>query len=659
MMKKLAIGLAALVALIGAGVYLAFPPISASHPSLTGASLPPLIPLREFYASSEAKWRFRLSPDGARIAWLEAKNLKPALWVAPLDGDGTEIFHTPDEVRWYAWSANSRYLIYQADRGGFENDVIVSIDTQNPGAEPRAYSFGADVKSFIVASPAGMGAEILIAHNGRDRTKFDLYRLNLDTGETASLEQVTDQSMYWSISRTGEIYARIRTLSGDDWRFEVPDGDGWREVRRGGLEDRLWTVAPGRAPGTVFAVSNHQRDKSALVLLDTETGAEEVLAEHPDVDLSWVEVNPATDEPMMAVFYPGRQERRWFDPSLQAAVEGLAPEGAAVHIVSATQDFSKVLIEIEEETAGYRSILVNVEIGETRDIATPTIAAFRDDLTGMAPVTIEAEDGLTIPAYLTRPRGVTGPAPMVMLIHGGPVARTRWGWNGAHSWLANRGYAVLDVNYRGSDGYGRAFREAAAGEVGLKMHQDIVDARAWAVAEGIADPGRVAVMGGSWGGLKTLMALTETPDLFVAGVNINGVTDIAALAEEAPVYWTGWPPWYRKYIGDLSDPDDLAEIKRRSPLYNVDRIDDPLLVIQGANDVRVVQRQASRLVDALEAAGADFEYILLDGAGHQFNNWGWKTRILINRRIERFLAEHLGGRADGFDYAVLGAHILP
>lgn len=227
-----------------------------------------------------------------------------------------------------------------------------------------------------------------------------------------------------------------------------------------------------------------------------------------------------------------------------------------------------------------------------------------------------------------------------------------------HSWLANRGYVVLDVNYRGSGGFGRAFREAAVGEVSRKMHYDIVDARAWAVEQGLADPQKVAVLGGSFGGLKTLTALTESPDLFAAGVNINGISDISTMLQEVPAYWQGWPDWYRKYIGDPSDPAMLAQIKDRSPLYHAESVQVPLLIIQGANDVRVIQDQANRMVAALTAADKDVEYMLLQRAGHQFSSWGWQTRIIAYRRMERFLATHLGGRADGFDYAVLGAHIL-
>ena len=660
MFRKIALLCLLVVALAAGALFLVFPPISAKHPALQ-TGLPDLVPLRHYYANSQSSWRYRLSPDGTHIAWLESKNLKPALWVRPLDADSTEIFHTPDEVRRYQWSADSRYLLYQADRDGWENDVIVSIDVTRPGAEPRTYDFGKDVKSWIHSVPAEGGADILIGHNGRDRTTFDLHRLNLDTGETTSLHIVSELGVGWRSNRQGEIYARTVHESADDWRTELRQADGsWAPIAAGGMEEHFEVLAEPDETGRVLALSSMGRDKSSLVRLDPLTGAEELLFADDSVDTAWVELHPVSGTPLSAVSYPGHQHRTFFDPDYKALLDKVPQQGdVALHRVSSTHDMSKLIVETESPTEGWSKYLIDARSGDVTTISTPPIAALSDHLSGMQPVSFPARDGLVLHATLTRPKGVTGAAPMVILIHGGPVARSSWGWNSLHSWLANRGYVVLDVNYRGSAGFGRAFREAAIGEVSRKMHFDVVDARAWAVDQGIADPQKVAVLGGSFGGLKVLTALTESPDLFAAGIDINGISDISTMLQEAPAYWRGWSHWYSKYIGDPEDPDDLAEIRRRSPLYNAEAMEAPVLIIQGSNDVRVIQDQADRMVDALEAAGKEVDYMLLDGAGHQFGNWGWKTRMIAFRRMERFLATHLGGRADGFDYAVLGAHVLP
>lgn len=659
MLRKIALIGVVVLAVGAAALFWVFRPIPASHAALKG--LPDIVALRHFYADAQSSWRYRLSPDGKYIAWLEAKYLKPALWVRPLEGEETEIFHTEDEVRWYEWSADGRYLLYQADRDGWENDVIVSIDVTQPGAAPRSYDFGRAVKSGIHSVPAEAGAEILINHNKRDPTKFDLYRLNLDTGETTPVEQIAEMGASWRVNRSGEIYAKTTYVTPEDWRTELRKPDGsWAQIAQGGMEDWFSVVAEPDENGQLLAVSTLGRDTSALVRFDPDTGAQEVLFEDDSVDIRWVETHPVTGAALSAVSYPGHQARTYFDPDYEEMMQAVPHEGdMALHRVSSTHDMSKMIIETEHTTQGWTKYLVDQSNGAVTTISTPQIAAQADYLSPMIPVRIAARDGFELHATLTRPKGVTDAAPMVILIHGGPVARSAWGFNSMHAWLANRGYVVLDVNYRGSGGFGRAYREAAVGEVSRKMHFDIVDARGWAIEQGYADPDKVAVLGGSFGGLKVLTAVTESPDLFAAGIDINGISDISTMLQDVPAYWQGWPNWYLKYIGDPEDPDVLADIKDRSPLYNVEAVQAPLLIIQGSNDVRVIQDQADRMVQALEAANKQVDYMLLEGAGHQFRSWGWKTRIIAYRRMERFLATHLGGRADGFDYAVLGAHVLP
>ncbi len=659
MIKKIALFIfLAIVGAVGTGAWV-FRSISPTHPALESANLPPLVPLRTFYANTEARWRYSLSPDGSKLSWLESKWFRPALWVKPLGASEAEIFSTSDEVRWYVWASNSRHLLYQADRDGWENDVLVSINTSKPGAKPRTYDFGKDVKSFFYKIPKNADSDVLIAHNARDRSRFDLYRLNLDSGKTTSMDLSIEEGVSWHVTSDGEIFARTRYVSGADWRFEMRENDGWREVLRGTFEDIFSPFSDPDKNNISYAISNIGRDKSALVQVDLNTGEEKVIDQHPTVDYGWVVLDAERQTPLMASLYPDYQQRRYFDKTYEAMIRSLnPPKNAAVNIVATTRDATKLLVTIEEDQAGFETKLIDRTSGKITSISTPGVAKFRDRFSSVEPVFIKAKDGLTIPAYLSRPKGVDGPAPMVIIIHGGPVARTRGGWNSRRAWMNNRGYAVLDVNYRSSSGYGRKFREAAIGEVSRKMDQDIVDARQWAVDRGIADPDRIAVYGGSFGGLKVLTAMTRNPDLYAAGININGISDIASMLQEVPVYWRGWPDWYRKYIGDPENPEDMKEIVDRSPLTHAAKLKNPIMIVQGSNDVRVIRNQADRMVAALRKNNAPVEYELMPGAGHQFRNWGWKQRIIIMRRMERFLAKHLGGRADGFDYAVLGAHAL-
>ncbi len=657
--KMLTVFLVFLIAVVAVGGWI-FKPISASHAGLAEADLPPVIPLRALYADSDARWRYSLSPDGSKLSWLESKWFKPALWVKPLDGSKADIFHTKDVVRWYVWASDSRHLLYQADRDGWENDVLVSIDTTVPNAKPRSYDFGKDVKSFFYKVPEEAGSTVLIAHNGRDRSRFDLYRLDILSGETESMGLSVEEGVDWHVTRNGDIFARTRYVSGADWRFEMRQSTGWREVVRGTFEDIFSPISDPDPGGMVHAISNLGRDKSALVRFDLNNGEEEIIDQHSSVDYGRIIINSKTQTPMMAMLSPGYQERRFFDDGYQTMINRLkVPKNAAVHVVSRTRDSSKLLVTVHEAEAGYETKLIDRLSGKITSISKPGIARYRDQISSVKPVFIMARDGLSIPAFVSIPKGVDGAVPMVIVIHGGPTARTYWGWNSLRVWLNNRGYAVLDVNYRSSSGYGRRFREAAIGEVSRKMDHDITDARQWAIDEGIADPEKIAVFGGSFGGLKVLTAMTRNPELYAAGIDINGISNLVSMFKEVPVYWRGWPDWYRKYIGNPENPEERKEIVDRSPLTHAKRLKSPLLIIQGSNDVRVIRDQADKMVKELKLHKAPFEYFLIDGAGHQSRNWGWKQRIITTRKMERFLAKHLGGRADGFDYAVLGAHVLP
>jgi len=659
-MKKIAVGFLVILVLAVGAVAWVYRPIVETHPALVKAELPPIIPLREFYASTEARWRYQLSPDGKNLSWLESKWFKPALWVKPLSGGGRAVFHTDDEVRWYRWSADSRYLIYQADRDGWENDLLVTIDTQKPEAQPRSYDFGSNVKSFLVQIPDSGEDSVVIAHNGRDRARFDLYRLNLTTGKTKSLGQSQERGIYWHLSRDGDVYALTRYYDKDKWTFEIDLEGVWKPLVQGEFGDSFSPLGAWEKDNTFLALSNMGRDKKALVKFDIRTARETVLSVSDKVDISGVLTTRETGKPQVLISHPDHQKLEFFDPQLAALVEKMnLPENAHLNFHTITNDRSKLLVSIEEANAGFKVKMVDNATGDVTAISTPPIARFREHMSKVESVTIPARDGLKIPAYLSRPKGVEGPAPLVIVIHGGPIWRAFGGWDGFRQFLNNRGYAVLDVNYRGSDGYGRAFREAAKDAVSREMDDDITDARAWAVKEGIADPSKVAVFGGSFGGLKVLTAMTRNPDLYAAGIDVNGLSDLASFRNEIPPYWRGWDFWYDKNLGDPNDPEDLKEIIDRSPITHAAKLAAPLMIIQGTNDVRVKRIQSDRMVEALRKANGPVDYVLLEGAGHQFRNWGWKTRMKTYRKIERFLAKNLGGRADGFDYALFGAQVLP
>ena len=313
-------GLAIVATLVGLWIYR---PISPTHPTLAEAKPPPLVPLRQFYADSSSRWRYQLSRDGKWLSWLESRFLKPALHVRPLDGDDTSIFHTDDVVRWYAWSADSRYLVYQADRDGWENDVIVSIDVTKPNAEPRSYDFGKDVKSFVVQIPDGAGSSIVMGHNGLDRGRFDLYRLNLASGDTEPIGERQEPRTWTHLTRKGDVFARTRTTEQGWSIFELKDKDRWIEKWRGFPPETFYPITPPREDGTLVAISNRARDTSALVSVNLATMVETVLDHTPDADYGSAFIDRETLKPLIGFSQPGYQRRHFFDDRVKALFTAL------------------------------------------------------------------------------------------------------------------------------------------------------------------------------------------------------------------------------------------------------------------------------------------------------------------------------------------------
>ena len=300
-------------------------------------------------------------------------------------------------------------------------------------------------------------------------------------------------------------------------------------------------------------------------------------------------------------------------------------------------------IQITRDRTGATFHLYDRPTDKITPLAAPRIAEQADTLSPMKHVQFPARDGLTLNGYLTIPTGTDGKnLPMVLAVHGGPFWRDSWGYYGYDQMMANRGYAVLRVNYRGSTGYGRTFVAKSRKEIGGAMHTDLIDGVQWAIGQGIADPRKIAIYGRSYGGYATLVGLTFTPEVFAAGINVVGVADLELVLKKFPPYWRNWLGLWHRNIGRLDNPEDRAFMRERSPIHYVDRIVRPLLVVHGANDVRVTRDQSDRIVESARAKGLDVEYIVFDDEGHAIRRW--KNRVTLARAIEAFLAAHLGGR---------------
>jgi dipeptidyl aminopeptidase/acylaminoacyl peptidase len=625
--------------------------VKPSNESLKDSGLPRLIPVRDFVANTGYNGHYRISPDGTRLAWKAVDGIREEIFVRTLGKDDTRSLDFNSQGYSFVWAQDSRHLLFIKDAGGNENFHLYRVDTHKPerpvDITPLANS-RVGIQQIIADDPA----HILVVHNGRNKAVFDLYRLNIDSGEMSLVYQNDGQTIHMVTDRHGKLRARVRQ---DDSRryLELPDGNTWSTLTSWSQDDDVYVLKFSADGKAIHMLSNRGRDKLALVRLDVATGNETVVYAHPDVDVNHVQISRATLEPALAYTQPDYPQVEALDPSLRELLAAFRKDGPAGIYVSSVDDAQQLVtvdVNDDREVAYY---LLDLRNNTTTLLGKNYSHEFADALATMQPVRFKARDGLTLNGYLTLPPTAKRPLPMVLLVHGGPFVRDIWQYNQEAQFLANRGYAVLQVNYRGSSGYGRDFMEAANGEFAGKMHDDLIDGVNWAVKEGIADAQHIAIQGGSYGGYATLVGLTMTPDIFACGIDIVGPTDLENLNRNFPAYWKPFMHRWRKAVGD---PDNLADrelMRAKSPLFYAGQVKSPLLIIQGANDVRVQQEQADRMVQALRAAGKPVEYLLIAGEGHHIQHW--KNRLKLYRATEDFLAACLGGRSSGFDYYQLGS----
>jgi dipeptidyl aminopeptidase/acylaminoacyl peptidase len=628
-----------------------------SHPALADTPLPRLVPAREFVFNEDTYSGFTFSPDGTRLAWTGPSGWRPALHVRSEQSGRTHVYRVGGSGQ--HWSADGRRILILDDKSGAENHHLYRLDVEDPDAKPVDLTPFAGVRVWLHQIVASDPEHVLILHNRRSHTLRDLYRLDLSTGA----EEVVALNPGDGIAPVTDANGKFlgwRKPSALDRARGKPLPPHLRErsslARRSPEITQAVGVTPDRRQAWVM--SNQGRDRVALFHVEAaQGGVASVAYEDARVDVSRVSMSHRGHQPLLAASVPDYPRTVVFDPRLAMQLKPLLDAYAGMHygydVVSMSPDEQRMVVVVYTH-ASRRYHLLDRASGRTVLLGETRGNDFRQAMVVPEAVEFAASDGLRIPAYLLRPPQSKGRRlPLVLLVHGGPWMRVVWSDPDQSEdllraqFLANRGYAVLVINYRGSTGYGRAYMTAAVGQFGKAMQQDLLDGAQWAIDAGIADASRIAVMGHSYGGYASLMALAQQSRRFACGIDVAGPTDLARLIETFPPYWELELSYWYSYVGDPAVAADRERMLAVSPINLAARIERPLLIMQGAADVRVPAEQSRAMVQRLREQGKPVQYVELPDMGHSTGYWAHHLAVL--RHTERFLAQCLGGRAARFD----------
>ncbi len=605
----------------------------------------------------------QLSPDGRWLSWLAPSEGVLNIWVAPARDSAHGRLLTDEKVRpirEYFWAPDSASILFVNDKGGDENFLLYGVDIAT-NAQRTLTPFQNTRVQIIAVSPT-VKDRILVGLNNRDPRWHDVHSLDLASAKlTPVLMNPGGYGTFLAdLSLTVRLADRPRPDGGDELFRVVDNVIEAQPVAQIEPDDARNTTPAGfTADGrTLYWLDSRGRDTAALIAQDFASGATTLIAADPRADVDGVMADPQTGE--VQAYSVNYLKTDWtaIDPAIGRDLAFLAGElKGEVHVTSRTWADDLWTVVNDPVTGPAATWLYDRNARRLTKLFVSRPELEGAPLAAMHPVEIQTRDGLTEVGYLTLPPGSGGtgwkperPAPMILFVHGGPWARDVYGFNPYHQWLANRGYAVLSVNYRGSTGFGKAYITAGDHEWAGKMHEDLIDAVAWALDNGVAAPGKVAIMGGSYGGYATLVGLTYTPDAFACGVDIVGPSNLETLLESIPPYWESGRAQLYKALGDPATKAGLALIRDRSPLYRADAIRAPLLIGQGANDPRVNQAESDQIVAAMSARNIPVTYVVFPDEGHGFARP--PNNIAFNAITEQFLAACLGGRSEPIGEAV-------
>jgi dipeptidyl aminopeptidase/acylaminoacyl peptidase len=637
----------------------------ALEPTATGQKTG-LIP-RDILFGNPDRAAPQLSHDGKFLSFLAPSDGVLNVWVGPAGDPKAAKPVTADKkrgIRSYFWAYTNQHVVYIQDEGGNENWRVHVVDLNTK--KDTDLTPLKNVQARIDEVSREFPEEILVSLNDRNPAFHDVYRLNILTGEK-KLIQKNDSYAGFVADDHYAVRLALKFTPDGGTDYLKPDGKGgWEDYLKVPQEDALTTNPAGfnKKGDVLYLLDSRKRDTAALTTLDLASGKQEVIAENPRADAGSIMEHP-TEKTIQAVSFT-YERRKWvFKDDAVAADFGVLQKVADgdITVASRTLDDKQWLVSFLMDNGPVRYYHYDRQAKKATFLFTG-----RPDLEGwklqkMHPVTIKSRDGMNLVCYLTLPTGTDAdgkgrpdkPVPLVLDVHGGPWARDSWGLNPTHQFLANRGYATMSVNFRGSTGFGKKFVNAGDKEWAAKMHDDLLDAVNWAVEEKIAQRDKVAIMGGSYGGYATLVGLTFTPDVFACGVDIVGPSNLVTLLKSIPPYWKPVLDLFTSRVGNPATEEGRKLLEARSPLNRTDKITKSLLIGQGANDPRVKQAESDQIVKAMHEKKIPVTYVLFPDEGHGFARP--ENRLAFYAVTEAFLAKHLGGRYQAFGDAGKGSSI--
>lgn len=603
---------------------------------------------REVLFGNPEKSSPQISPDGKRLAYLAPVDDVLNVWVGTVGGEDFKPVTTDTDrgIRNYLWAENNTHIIYMQDIGGNENFRLYTVNPDNPGAGTRELTPFDNVQVRIVEHSKDHPDELLIAMNKDNEQLHDVYHLELNTGDLNKIAENPGNIIGWAVDSDFKVRGAMaaRPDGGFDLLIRDDEPSDWQTLIGWDDED---SMTSGLVSFTKDGKGIHIRDSRGvnagrLLKMDLATQKTDVLAEDPGYDVSDVMIHPDTYEIQAVSFTRAREQWEVLDDSIRedfAVIEKLARGDFGVTCRDHADQTWLVAFSPDNGPVSYYSYDRLAKQGTFLFHHKPDLNDYQ--LAEMEPFSFQTSDGLTVHGYVTFPVGVEKKnLPLVLDVHGGPWDRDHWGFTPDSQWFANRGYICMQVNFRGSTGYGKQFLNAGNKQWSLKMHDDLVEAVQWAVDKGYADPDKLAIFGGSYGGYAALVGATFTPDLFCCAVDIVGPSNLLTLIESIPPYWAPLLSQFTKRVGDPETEEQF--LKDCSPLFKVDQIKIPILIGQGANDPRVKQAESEQIVEAMKSKGIDYEYMLFEDEGHGFAKP--ENRLKFFAAAEKFLAKHLGGR---------------